>query len=63
MEPNAEPTSPVISIITPVYNGERTVERALRSLLGQSFRAWEAIVRVHSGERVDGTSDVLNYAL
>jgi glycosyltransferase involved in cell wall biosynthesis len=36
--------SPRVSIVIPVYNGGRTVRRALRSALGQTFREREVIV-------------------
>ncbi|MDJ1177031.1 glycosyltransferase family 2 protein [Roseofilum capinflatum] len=35
---------PLVSIITPVYYGENTLERAIRSVLKQDFLNWEMIV-------------------
>ena len=35
---------PLVSIIVPVYNGERTIERCLRSIQNQSYRNIEIIV-------------------
>src|SRR5712664_2593161 len=36
--------SPVVSIVVPVFNGEQTVERALRSVLAQTWPGLEVIV-------------------
>ena len=36
-------SSPVISVIMPVFNGAKTLERALGSLRVQSFRQWELL--------------------
>lgn len=38
------PRPPFVSVVIPVYNGGRLVDRALRSLLRQSFPDWEAWV-------------------
>jgi len=35
---------PKVSIITPTYNGERFIERAIKSVLWQTFNDWELIV-------------------
>ena len=35
---------PHISVITPVYNGMKTLERAVRSVLAQTFRNWELLL-------------------
>lgn len=35
---------PIISIIMPVYNGDSTVDRAIRSVLNQRFQYWELLV-------------------
>ncbi len=35
---------PKVSIITPTYNGERFIGRAIRSVLWQTFQDWEMIV-------------------
>ncbi|WP_242087535.1 glycosyltransferase family 2 protein [Aestuariivivens sediminis] len=42
---------PLVSIILPVYNGERTLKRALESLLSQTFTNFELFVGI------DGTKD------
>ncbi|MDJ1177715.1 glycosyltransferase family 2 protein [Roseofilum sp. BLCC_M91] len=36
--------NPLVSIITPVYYGEDTLERAIRSVLKQDFPDWEMII-------------------
>ena len=42
---------PKISIILPVYNGEKTVEATVKSLIGQTFTDFELLVCI------DGTND------
>lgn len=49
---------PVISVIMPVYNGERTLRRALDSLFMQTFHEWEAVI-VNDGS-TDGTVSFLS---
>lgn len=49
--------SPRVSIITPVYNAERFVERTIRSTLAQSFEDWEQIV-VDDGS-TDATAEIV----
>lgn len=36
--------SPLISVIIPVYNGEKTIEETIASLLQQTYSNWEMIV-------------------
>ena len=36
--------TPKVSVIMPVYNGERFIERSIDSLLAQTFQDWELIV-------------------
>jgi GT2 family glycosyltransferase len=36
--------TPLVSVILPVHNGEETLERALRSVLGQSFSDLEVVI-------------------
>ncbi|GAA1762350.1 glycosyltransferase family 2 protein [Agromyces humatus] len=42
MRSNAE--SPIVTIVIPLYNGERFIEETLRSVLAQTFRRLEVIV-------------------
>lgn len=35
---------PSVSILTPVYNGLRTLERAVASVLNQTFGDWELLI-------------------
>lgn len=51
-------SSPSISVVIPVYNGERTIARALNSVARQTFKPWEVIV-VNDGS-TDGTLMVLD---
>ena len=34
----------LISIVIPTYNSEKTIKRALNSVLNQSYKKWEAII-------------------
>ncbi len=52
--------TPFISIILPVYNGEKTVLRCAESVLAQDFDDFELII-VDDGSQ-DGTFDLLNRA-
>ena len=37
-------TKALVSVILPVYNREASIERAIRSVLGQTYRPFELIV-------------------
>jgi glycosyltransferase involved in cell wall biosynthesis len=50
-------TTPAISVVMPVYNGEATVERAVRSILVQDAQDWE-LVAVDDGS-TDATAAIL----
>lgn len=51
------PASPEVSVIMPVFNGEKYVADAIRSLLAQTWEAWELIV-VDDGS-TDATPSIL----
>ena len=48
---------PAVSVITPVYNGERFLRAALDSLLNQTYQDWELVI-VDDGS-TDGTPGIL----
>ncbi|MDY2942297.1 MAG: glycosyltransferase family 2 protein [Paludibacteraceae bacterium] len=49
---------PKVCVIMPVYNGEKTIKRALTSLLMQTYTNWECVV-VNDGS-TDGTQSILD---
>ncbi len=53
-----EDYTPLVSIITPVYNGERTIGRAIDSVINQTLSEWELIV-VNDGS-TDGSNDLVS---
>ena len=48
---------PTVSVIMPAYNCEAYIEKAIRSVMGQSFRDWELIV-IDDGSK-DSTRDII----
>lgn len=48
-----------VSIIIPVYNGEKTIERCLLSIMNQSSKLIEEIIVVDDGS-IDRTSEIIN---
>jgi glycosyltransferase involved in cell wall biosynthesis len=54
---NSAQKKPLISIITIVYNGEKTIERTIRSVLNQTYNDIEYIII--DGNSNDATLDVL----
>lgn len=49
----------MISIIVPVYNSERYIERCIRSVCTQTYEQWELIV-VNDGS-TDGSEDIIDF--
>jgi glycosyltransferase involved in cell wall biosynthesis len=56
-EPTKQYNMPLISVIVPVYNGEKTIRETIESVLAQSFSDFELIV-INDGSQ-DSTLDVL----
>lgn len=52
----------LVSIITPMYNGERFVSQTIESVLNQSYTNWEMIV-IDDGSKDKGPDIVNQYAL
>ncbi|MGE0406800.1 MAG: glycosyltransferase family 2 protein, partial [Candidatus Korobacteraceae bacterium] len=48
----SETSAPLVSIITPVYNGEEFLVECIESVLAQTYQNWEyIIVNNHSKDR------------
>ncbi|GAA5216758.1 glycosyltransferase family 2 protein [Corallincola platygyrae] len=45
----ADADTPLVSVITPVYRGEQTLVRAVKSLLGQDYPHWEQWIIMDDG--------------
>ncbi len=41
----------LLSVVVPVYNSEKTIERCMRSIMGQTYRNLEIIVVIDGGGR------------
>jgi len=51
-------SAPLVTVLMPVYNGERDLQKAVDSILGQTFRDFEFLI-INDGSR-DGSGDLLN---
>lgn len=51
----------LISIITPMYNGEKFVEQTIESVLNQTYRSWEMII-IDDGSKDNSPEIVKEYA-
>ncbi|MFB2881907.1 glycosyltransferase [Floridanema aerugineum] len=49
---------PLISVIIPVYNGEKTIQETVESVLNQTFKDWELII-INDGSQ-DATLDIVS---
>lgn len=49
---------PVISIILPVYNGQETIERTIKSLINQSFTDFELLICIDGSK--DESKNIIN---
>lgn len=54
-------SAPVISVVVPLFNSERYIEKALRSLREQAFRDWECVV-VNDGSSDNGPALASEFA-
>jgi len=50
--------NPLVCVVMPVYNGAKTIELALKSLLMQTYLNWECVI-VNDGS-TDGTKSILD---
>lgn len=51
-------TRPLVSVLMPVYNAERFIQEAIRSLLNQTYTNWELLI-LNDGS-TDKTAEVIN---
>lgn len=51
-------TQPLVSVTMPVYNGERTIQLAINSLLNQSYKNWLCVIVNDCS--TDGTAEILS---
>ena len=49
---------PLLTVVMPVFNGERYIERAIESVLIQTFKNFELLI-INDGS-TDGTNDIIN---
>lgn len=51
--------APAVSIVTPVYNGERFLGESIESVLAQTYSDWEYVILDNAS--TDGTADIVSY--
>jgi len=51
----------LVSVITPMYNGERFVEQTINSVMRQTYTSWEMII-IDDGSKDNGHALVTSYA-
>lgn len=51
----------LVSIITPLYNGEKYIEETIKSVIAQTYLNWEMII-VNDGSKDNSESVVMSYA-
>lgn len=56
-----EKKNPLVSIITPLFNGESFIEETIKSVISQSYGNWEMII-VDDCSKDDGPKIIENYA-
>jgi glycosyltransferase involved in cell wall biosynthesis len=49
---------PLVSVVTPVYNGEKYIGECIKSVLNQTYQNWEHIIVNNCS--TDGTLDIVN---
>ena len=52
------PSTPIVSVVMPAYNAERTIEASINSVIGQTFAYWELIIVNDCS--TDGTASMIN---
>src|SRR5574342_740455 len=56
-EDNVSDTQPLVSVVIPVYNGERTIRRAIESIFQQTYPNLEVVVVDDAS--TDSTAEIL----
>ena len=55
-------STPIVSIITPLYNGEKFIRQTIESVLAQTYPYWEMLI-VDDGSRDNGANIVREYTI
>lgn len=53
-------TCPLVSVIMPVYNGEKYIEESIKSILSQTYKKWELVI-TDDGSTDNTNSIIKNY--